>query len=242
MLNRPCCPRCQSVIVVKSGSHHGKQRWLCKRCRYQFTIAASAPGSGAPLKQAAVTLYRHGLSFRSVARLLATSAQSVIRWVTSYIDSCCVKPVPEKAVVVEVDEMWHYLGHKANKLWIWTAFDRDSGRLIDWECGKRDQATFERLLSRLKRWHVRLFCTDDYIVYENRLAVGQHDSGKDRTVAVERMHGRLRHWLARFRRRTCVVSRSKPMIDRSIALFAHLHVNGGVEPSFFHLPLAPATA
>src|SRR3954453_23082052 len=34
---RPCCPRCGSVRVVKCGHARGKQRWLCRRCQYQFT-------------------------------------------------------------------------------------------------------------------------------------------------------------------------------------------------------------
>jgi transposase InsO family protein len=32
--DRPFCPRCGSVRVVKSGPARGKQRWLCRRCRY----------------------------------------------------------------------------------------------------------------------------------------------------------------------------------------------------------------
>jgi insertion element IS1 protein InsB len=238
---KPYCPRCRSVVVVKSGHHHGKQRWLCKHCRYQFTSVNPPVEANDQTKRVAVTLYGHGLSFRCVAQLLATSAHSVIRWVTDYIDTCCSKPAPEGAVVIEVDEMWHYLGNKTNKLWIWTALDRASGRLIDWECGDRDQITFERLLARLQRWKVRLFCTDEYIVYEQALSVGQHYAGKDQTVSLERTHSRLRHWLARFRRRTCVVSRSKEMVNRSMALIAHLHINRAADPSFFHLPLAPAT-
>ena len=59
------------------------------------------------------------------------------------VETCCPKPTPEGAVVIEVDEMWHYPGDKANKLWIWTALDRATGGLIDWECGGRDQETFE---------------------------------------------------------------------------------------------------
>jgi len=39
-------------------------------------------------------------------------------------------------VVVELDEMWHYL-HSKNKLWIWKAYRRATGQLIDWECGAR---------------------------------------------------------------------------------------------------------
>jgi len=240
MLPSPYCPRCHSIRVVKSGHHHGKQRWLCRRCRYQFTRVDPPAEADDQTKRAAVTLYGHGLSLRCVGRLLATSAHSVIRWVTEYVETCCFKPVPEGAVVIEVDEMWHYLGAKANKLWIWTALDRATGRLIDWECGGRDQMTFERLLARLRRWKVGLICTDEYGVYEQSLSAGRHYAGKDQTVALERTHSRLRHWLARFRRRTCVVSRSREMVDRSIALIAHFHINQQVEPSFFHLPLAQA--
>jgi insertion element IS1 protein InsB len=43
-------------------------------------------------------------------------------------------------------------------------------------------------------------------------------------VAIERVNSRLRHWFARFRRRTCVVS--KALEDATIALFAAYHVNG----------------
>lgn len=238
MLSKPYCPRCRCLRVVKSGHHHGKQRWLCRGCGYQFTTLSPPTEADDQRSKAAVTLYGHGLSLRCVGKLLATTAHSVIRWVTEYVETRCSKPAPEGAVVIEVDEMWHYLGSKTNKLWIWTALDRATGRLIDWECGGRDQVTFERLLARLRRWKVRLICTDESGVYQQALSAGRHYTGKDQTVALERTHSRLRHWLARFRRRTCVVSRSREMVDRSIALIAHFHINQEVEPSFFHLPLA----
>jgi insertion element IS1 protein InsB len=61
---------------------------------------------------------------------------------------------------------------------------------------------------------------------------------KAQTVPAERTHSRLRHWLARFRRRTFVVSRSTAMVHRSIALFAHLHVNGGASKEDIQLRIA----
>ena len=114
---------------------------------------------------------------------------------------------------------------KKNKLWIWLAFDRSGQRLVDWECGGRDAATLNRLLERLKPWSVKLYCTDDYAPYDTLLPVGRHYIGKDETVAIERVNSRLRHWFARFRRRTCVVSRALEMVDATIALFAAYHVN-----------------
>jgi len=49
---------------------------------------------------------------------------------------------------------------------------------------------------------------------------------KKETNAIERNNFRQRHWFARFRRKTCVVSRSLKMVDLTIALFAKFYVNG----------------
>jgi insertion element IS1 protein InsB len=115
---------------------------------------------------------------------------------------------------------------KEDKLWIWLAFDRAGRRLVDWECGDRDAVTLNRLLKRLKRWNVMLYGTDEFGPYDSRLPVGRHYMGKDQTVAVERVNSRLRHWFARFRRRTCVVSKTMAMVDATLALFAAYHING----------------
>jgi IS1 family transposase len=116
---------------------------------------------------------------------------------------------------------------KASKLWIWKALERDTGRLIDWECGDRDRAALERLLGRLEPWGVRLFCTDEWPPYDTALPAGRHYIGKDQTQLVESNNARQRHWFARFRRRTCVVSRSVEMVEATMALFAYYHCNGG---------------
>lgn len=236
MKERPSCPRCGSRRVVKSGHVLGKQRWWCRSCRYQFT-KTNAPDTLETVKRAAVSLYGHGLSLRTVAGLLGTTAQSVLRWVCGYVDQSCRKPEPGEAVVVELDEMGHFLGSKSNKVWLWKAYDRDTGKLSDWECGGRDAETFSRLQARLQRWKIRLFCTDEYVVSEQRLALGTHYQGKDQTVALERTNAQQRHWTAALRRRSIVVSKSRAMIERRVALFAHLHVTRDAPPDMYRLPI-----
>src|SRR3954468_5984111 len=110
-------------------------------------------------------------------------------------------------------------------LWVWKAWDRASGRLVDWECGGRDKATGECLIARLRRWRTRLSCADDYAAYGVLLPVGQLHTGKDETHGIERDNARQRHWLARFRRRSIVVSKAQRMVDVSIALFARFAGN-----------------
>ena len=74
---------------------------------------------------------------------------------------------------------------------------------------------------------MRLFCTDDYAPYDEALPAGRHYIGKDQTQHSESNNSRQRHGFARFRRRTCVVSRSVTMVDATMALFAFYHCNGG---------------
>ncbi|RKU12898.1 IS1 family transposase, partial [Candidatus Poribacteria bacterium] len=45
--------------------------------------------------------------------------------------------------------MWHYIGNKKNKLWIWKVLDRNTGHLIDWKCGGRNKQILEKLTTRL---------------------------------------------------------------------------------------------
>ena len=99
---------------------------------------------------------------------------------------------------------------------------------MDWECGGRDKATCARLIARLTRWRPRLFCADDDAVYAGLLPVGQLHTGKAETHGIERDNARQRHWWARFRRRSIVVSKAKRRVDVSLALFARFPGNNRI--------------
>ena len=100
--------------------------------------------------------------------------------------------------------------------------------MVDWECGGRDAATLSRLLERVERWRPRLYCTDDWAAYAALIPQGRLFAGKEETPGIERDHSRQRHWLARFRRRTCVVSRAVRTVEASIALFVRFADDRGI--------------
>src|ERR671926_940036 len=124
---------------------------------------------------------------------------------------------------------------KTDKLWVWQARDRATDRPIDWELGGRDAATLERLLDRLERWGVRLYCADGWEAYAELIPQGRLFVGKEETHGIERDHSRQRHWLARFPRRTCVVSKAERMVDASIALFVRFGDSAGIGELLFML-------
>ena len=115
---------------------------------------------------------------------------------------------------------------KKNKLWIWKAYCIDTKMLIDWECGRRDQETLAKMMKRLEKWNVEIFCTDHWEVYKKEIPGNRLRQSKSETVAIERNNGRQRHWFARFRRKSIVVSKSLQMVDLTMSLFARFHVNG----------------
>ena len=104
-----CCKRCGSAKQVKNGLMRGKQRYLCKGCGLNFT---DTPPRGKPLaiKAAAVLLHVSGLSMNRTAQLLGVSTPTVQAWLEQFAAAYAQKPEPEgRAVVIELDEMWHYL-------------------------------------------------------------------------------------------------------------------------------------
>jgi transposase len=73
-------------------------------------------------KATAVLLYTLGLSLNSIARTFKVSTPAVLRLVRLFAEKVDEKPEPREAVVVELDEMWHYLRSKKTNF--------GSGRLI----------------------------------------------------------------------------------------------------------------
>ena len=87
----------------------GQQRYLCKGCGLNFT---DTPARGKPLalKVAAVLLSISGLSMNRTAQLLGVSTPTVQAWLEQFAAAYAQKPEPEgRAVVIELDEMWHFL-------------------------------------------------------------------------------------------------------------------------------------
>ena len=103
------CKACGSEEQVKNGFMRGKQRYRCKACGLNFT---DTPPRGMPLamKATAVLLYLSGLSMNRTAKLLGVSTPSVMAWIERFAEVYAQKPEPEgRAVVIELDEMGHYL-------------------------------------------------------------------------------------------------------------------------------------
>jgi insertion element IS1 protein InsB len=64
-----------------------------------------------------------------------------------------------------------------------------------------------------------VFYTDDWKAFREVLPPERHVIGKAHTVAIEQDNGNTRHHLARFTRRTKVVSRLERMVDLTLRIW-----------------------
>ena len=114
-MGRMRCKKCGGDKHVKSGFVKGEQRYKCKDCGCKF-VPTRHHGRPEKDKLLAVWLYMHGLSFRAIAKLFKVSVKATYDWVKAYAKEKYVKPEPKgRAVIVELDEMWHYLYSKKDK-------------------------------------------------------------------------------------------------------------------------------
>ena len=105
MENGKICPKCHRTEYVKNGIVRGKQRYLCKKCKYNFTRDTCWKYSD-EIREKAIKLYLEGNGFRRIERLIHVSHMSVINWVRQ-LDSQ-IQKIPqknEKVDILELDEM-----------------------------------------------------------------------------------------------------------------------------------------
>jgi insertion element IS1 protein InsB len=87
--------------------------------------------------------------------------------------------------------------------------------------GCRGIRTLKRLWKRLERFTVEVYCTDHWRAYQSVLPNGRLVQSKAETYTAEQTWSDLRHWLARFKRRGKVVSRSLADMKQAIAMQFH---------------------
>ncbi|WP_394261544.1 IS1 family transposase [Moraxella boevrei] len=84
--------------------------------------------------------------------------------------------------------------------------------------GKRDSKTFKRLYSQLNTHNITLFCSDYWKTYQAIIPSHKHRQSKKETFTIESYNGRIRHYLARFKRKGKCYTKCHKMIENSLNL------------------------
>ena len=105
------CKKCGSSENVKNGKRGDYQCYKCKNCGFQYTREDSRGRSEAE-RSKAIALYLLGLSMRVIAKLFNVNVTTILYWVRNFAIENYTKPTPQGPIVVELDEMWHFIKSK----------------------------------------------------------------------------------------------------------------------------------
>ena len=108
---------------------------------------------------------------------------------------------------------------KKQKIWIWIALDRDTREILGWEVGSRGGKSLKKLLGKISHITCDYYATDHWKVYRKLIPEEKLVQSKSETTNIESENCRVRHYLARFHRRTLCYSKSKEMLKATLQLF-----------------------
>ena len=171
------------------------------------------------------------LSLRGICRAVGVG----LKWLLGFLVHCFAalpdhlhdQPVTGDGDVmfrrleVEADEMASLVQKKANKQWIWIAMDAKTRQVIAFHLGDRSSRSARRLWAKVPqayRQHAT-FYTDQYVVYEKVIPVGQHKAIRKlahKTNHIERFNNTLRQRVPRLVR--AALSLSKKLANHIGAL------------------------
>jgi insertion element IS1 protein InsB len=112
----------------------------------------------------------------------------------------------------EADEMWSFVGKKANKQWIWIAMDSKTRQIIAFHIGDRSGESGEQLWTKLPPVYQQqaTFYPDLYEVYKGVIPPAQHKAitkKARKTNHVERFNNTLRQRISHLVRDTLSFSK-----------------------------------
>ena len=112
----------------------------------------------------------------------------------------------------ELDELWSFVGTKANRQWVWIAMDATTRQVLAFHVGDRSGQSASALWQRLPAAYQEqaIFYTDQYAVYAEVIPAARHRAISKLARAtnhVERFHGTLRQRVSRLVRATLSFSK-----------------------------------
>lgn len=152
------CPACSSHLVKKNGHFpNGQQNHRCLACGKQFVLTSHQKLIDEKTKSLIRKTLLERISLEGVCRVFDVS----MPWLLEFIDSL-IAELPEnlnaevvteddelEVILLEGDELWSYVGSKANPQWLWLLMHSKTRQIVAMQVGPRDKQTAEKLFYKL---------------------------------------------------------------------------------------------
>jgi insertion element IS1 protein InsB len=223
MITREACPQCGSRWYKRNGHiHTGKQNYRCKVCGRAFVLTPERAVITAEQHALIERLLLERISLRGICRAVGVGLQWLLQFMARRFqtapDDLYAKPADGAPAVIlqrletEVDELWSFVGKKANRHWVWVAMDATTREVLAFHvgdrCGQSAAALWEKIPAVSQER--ALFYTDHYAVYTEVIPAAQHrplTKLTRKTNHVERFNCTLQQRVSRLVRATLSFSK-----------------------------------
>ncbi|WLD23775.1 IS1 family transposase [Flavobacterium dauae] len=213
------CRFCKSANTVKNGTtKNKKQQYLCKQCGKRFIEHYTYRAYRPYINKQIVTLTKEGLGIRSIARVLAVSATTILKRIIA-IARTVAKPAISKGKTYEVDEINTFIKRKSKKIWIAYALERASKTVVNFRIGARTNKTLNYVLKTLTHSNAKQIYTDGLKNYKYLIDQKIHRVTRYGTNHIERNNLTLRTHLKRLNRKTICFSRSLVVLAAVLKIY-----------------------
>jgi len=152
------CPSCSSLLIKKNGHiHNGKQNHRCLACGRQFVLEPQQK----LIDERTQFLIRKALLERVSLEGLCRIFDVSMPWLLEFLNQIIVE-LPQdlnaevvqenddiEVIVLEVDELWSYVGAKSNPQWLWLVMHSKTRQVVAMQVGSRNKQTAEKLFHKL---------------------------------------------------------------------------------------------
>ena len=230
------CPNCKKIEISRYGKQeNGAQKYKCnnQECsRVTFILEYKKRGFLKEVRDKVVDMALNGSGIRDTGRVLGISKDTVMNILKkkesivvqvnprlSQYDTSNMEVFIQKVDEAEMDEMWSFVSKKSNQRWLWHAIDHNTGLILAYVFGRRQNKIFKELQKLLNPFNISKYYTDPWQAYGRNLESEKHFPGKRNTQKIERKHLTLRTRIKRLVRKTICFSKSQKMHDLVIGLF-----------------------
>lgn len=138
---------------------------------------------------------------------------------------------------IELDEMWTFVGTKCPSTWIWLAVSFQTGQILSFSIGDRDEQTGKEMFTAIPKDYGRKpVYTDGYAVYPLIVPAWRHrpcEKGSGQTNRVEGVNRILRHRVSYLVRRSLTYARNPDWLWQRLRYFIHCR-NRQIAKRFLH--------
>ncbi|QYJ68819.1 IS1 family transposase [Flavobacterium litorale] len=213
------CTSCKTLAVKNGKQANGEQRYYCKNCRKSFQKAYKYKAYKLETNALIKSLLKEGCGIRSISRILEISNKTVLSRMLKISGQIRPMNFTKLGCKFEIDELWSFIGNKANVTWITYAIERTTKNVVAFFVGNKSKENIKPLIDKVLLLNPSSIYTDKLNIYPSLIPKTTHKRFRYCTNLIERKNLTLRTHIKRLTRKTICFSKSKIYLEAHLKIY-----------------------